>query len=94
MICIAATYVVKAGNEEKVIELVRKMVEHTRQEPGNLMYMAHRSISEPRRIFLYEQYADQTAVDAHRAAPYFQELVLNSIAPLLESRVPEIYEPL
>ena len=32
------------------------------------MYLAHRSTTDPRRFFLYEQYDDQAALDAHRAA--------------------------
>jgi len=94
MICISATYVAKPGNEAEVIAIVGKMSEHTRQEPGNLMYLLHRSVAEPRKFFLYEQYEDQAAIEAHRAAPYFKEYVLEKLIPLLESRVPEIYEPL
>ncbi len=94
MVCLAVTYVAQAGHEEEVIDFLRTMTGHTRQEPGNLMYLAHRSPIEPRRFFLYEQYTDQAALDAHRAAPYFEQYVLNGLIKVLESRVPELYDPL
>ena len=94
MICIAVTYVVQPGLEAQAIQLFATLTTHTRTEPGNLMYLAHRSPEEPRRFFLYEQYRDQAALDAHRAAPYFHEYVLNGLVKIVESRVPQLYEPL
>ena len=94
MICVAVTYIVKPGNEEEAAELFRKMTVDTRTEPGCRFYLAHRSTADPRRFFLYEQYDDQAALDAHRAAPYFELYVKQGLFPMIESRSPEIYEPL
>jgi autoinducer 2-degrading protein len=94
MICLAVTYVIKPGHEEEAIEFLRKLTPLTRAEPGNLYYLAHRSLSDPRRFFLYEQYTDQAAVDAHRASPHFVQYVTNGLFTILESRIPETYEPL
>jgi quinol monooxygenase YgiN len=94
MICLAVTYVAKPGQEERVVELLRTLVERSRAEPGCLTFVAHRSPADPRRFFLYEQYTDQAAVDAHRATPHFEQYVLNGLVPILETRTPEIYEPI
>jgi quinol monooxygenase YgiN len=94
MICLAVTFVIQPGREDEAIELFNKLTVATRTEPGCLMYIAHRSPSEPRRFFLYEQYVDQAALDAHRAAPHFVEYGANGAFKLAESRSPEIYEPL
>ena len=94
MVCVAVTYVIQPGREDEAIALFGKLTEYTRAEPGCLMYQAHRSTSEPRRFFLYEQYVDSAALDAHRSAPHFVEYASNGLFELLESRVPEIYEPL
>jgi quinol monooxygenase YgiN len=94
MICVAVTYIIQPGHEQEAIELLKIMTGHTRTEPGNLMYLAHRSVEQPNRFFLYEQYTDQAALDAHRAASYFQQYVAGGLFKILESRVPEIYEPL
>jgi quinol monooxygenase YgiN len=94
MICVAVTYVVKPGHEEEAVELFRTLTLHTRAEPGCVMYLAHRSTTDPRRFFLYEQYVDQAAVDAHRAAPHFERYVKEALFRIIESRSPELYDPL
>jgi quinol monooxygenase YgiN len=92
MICVAVTYVVKAGREAEAPELFARLAEATRAEPGCRMYLVHRSTADPRRFFLYEQYDDQAALDAHRAAPHFERYAKGGLFPILESRSPEIYE--
>jgi quinol monooxygenase YgiN len=94
MICVAVTYVIKPGHEDEAITLFAKMTEHTRAEPGCRMYLAHRSTADPRRFFLYEQYNDQGALDAHRQAPYFEQYVKGGLFLILDSRSPELYVPL
>ena len=94
MICLAVTFVVKAGHEDEAVALFAKLTEATRTEPGCRMYLAHRSTVDPCRFFLYEQYDDQAALDAHRAAPHFERYAKNALFPIVESRTPELYEPL
>jgi quinol monooxygenase YgiN len=94
MICLAVTFVVKPGHENEAAELFRKLTVDTRTEPGCLMYLAHRSTTDPRRFFLYEQYVDQAALDAHRGAPHFERYLKGGLLPIVESRSPELYEPL
>jgi len=88
------TYVIKTGHEAEAIEFFSRMTEATRREPGCRMYLAHRSTTTPGRFFLYEQYDDQAALDAHRAAPHFEQYVKNGLFLVLESRSPELYEAL
>ncbi len=94
MLCVAVTYIITPGHEDDAIDLLKTMTGHTRTEPGNLMYLAHRSTTQPNRFFLYEQYTDQAALDAHRAAPYFEQYVVGGLFKILETRTPEIYEAL
>lgn len=94
MICLTVTYVIQAGHEDEAIKLFGKLTSQTRAEPGNIMYLAHRSTTEPRRFFLYEQYQDQAALDAHRASPHFNQYATNGLLKIVESRVPELYAPL
>lgn len=94
MICLAVTYVIKPGHEAEVAGRLRQLTDATRAEPGCRFYQAHCSSSDPRKFFLYEQYDDQAALEAHRAAPYFVEHVINGLIPAAESRSPEFYEPL
>jgi quinol monooxygenase YgiN len=94
MICVAVTYVIKPGHVEEALELFGKLTAATRAEPGCRMYQVHRAQADPRRFFIYEQYDDQAALDAHRAAPHFAQYAAGGLFPLLESRTPELYEPL
>ncbi len=94
MICVAVTYVIKAGHEDDAIALLARLTEATRAEPACRMYQAHRSTTDPRRFFLYEQYDDQAGLDAHRASAHFEEYGKGGLFPILESRSPELYEPL
>jgi quinol monooxygenase YgiN len=94
MICVAVTYLIKPGREDEAIALFRQLIGPTRAEPGCRMYVVHRSTTEPRKFFLYEQYDDQAALDAHRASPHFDRYAKGGLFPLIESRVPELYEPL
>ena len=94
MICVAVTYLIKAGHEDEAVALFAKLTGPTREEPGCRMYIAHRSTTDPRKFFLYEQYDDQAALDAHRAAPHFEQYAKGGLFAILESRAPELYEPL
>jgi quinol monooxygenase YgiN len=94
MICLAVTYMIKPGREEEAVERLAILTRLTRLEPGCRMYQAHRSTTEPRRFFLYEQYDDQAALDGHRSAPYFIEHVKDGLMAIAESRSPELYDPL
>jgi quinol monooxygenase YgiN len=94
MICLAVTYVIKPGHEDEAIGHLEALTPLTRREPGCRMYLTHRSTTNPRQFFLYEQYDDQTALEAHRAADYFATHVLGGLVTIAESRSPELYEPL
>jgi quinol monooxygenase YgiN len=94
MVCVAVTYVIQPGHEEEAVGLFRQLIGPTHAEPGCRMYLVHRSPANPRQFFLYERYDDQAALDAHRASPHFARFVTDGLFTILESRSPEIYEPL
>ncbi len=94
MICLAVTFVIKPDHEDDAIDFFGKLTQHTVKEAGCRMYLAHRSTTEPRRFFLYEQYDDQAALDAHRAAPHFVQYAKNGLFTVIESRSAELYIPL
>ncbi len=57
------------------------------------MWLPHRSIAEPRLFWLYEQYADEAAYEAHMASEHFTRLVKQEAIPdLLEDRERAFYE--
>jgi autoinducer 2-degrading protein len=94
MICLAVTYLVLPNREAEAVELFRKLTPLSRAEPGCRLYQAHQSLTDPRRFFIYEQYVDQGALDAHRSSPHFDELVQRGLFRIIETRSPELYAPL
>jgi autoinducer 2-degrading protein len=93
VIVLKVDMVVKPGTEDKCVELIRILQEHSRKEPGCVQYVGHQSTEDPRRFMFYEVYKDHAAVHAHRNAPYYKEYVEGGLSAIVESREREIYEP-
>ena len=91
---LAVTWVARPGEEERVAEALRKMVPLTLAEPGCLQYRAHRSLDDPRRFFLFEEYVDEAGLQAHIDSEHFKRHVLDEAVPLLELRERLAYRPL
>jgi quinol monooxygenase YgiN len=68
------------------------MIPISRAEPGCKLYMVNQSPENPRKLLLYEQYADKNGYEAHMASAPFKDNILGMVVPLLESRVREFYE--
>ena len=58
---------------EKFLAALSENASATIKEPGNRRYDVMRSATNPHQIFIYEVYADQAAVEAHRAADHFKK---------------------
>jgi quinol monooxygenase YgiN len=69
------------------------MQQHTRKEPGCLMYVGHQSTENPRKFLFYEQYKDRSSLDAHRNAPYFKQYVTGGLDTIMDQRKRELYTP-
>ncbi|MGZ5546099.1 MAG: putative quinol monooxygenase, partial [Limisphaerales bacterium] len=82
------------GSEDEVADLFRKLEVASRQEPGCLLYVVHRNVADQRRFFIYEQYRDEAAVDAHRNSPHFKEYVVDGVHMIATRTSGELYRPL
>src|SRR5437764_15279463 len=91
---VAAMWTAKEGQEETILEVIKKMTPLSRQEPGCLYYQAQRSLDNPRIFFLYEQYVDAAGYETHMATPHFEQYVKGEAIPNLESRERALYETL
>jgi len=65
----------KDGREEDLARELQSLVVPTRQEKGCLTYELHRDTENDKLFMFYEQFADQAALDAHIAAPYFKKFL-------------------
>ena len=71
MVVLAVTWMAKTGRESEVAVLFEKLTAESRKEPGCVMYQVHKHKTEARRFFIYEQYKDDAALEAHRTSPHF-----------------------
>ena len=90
--CLAVKWAIKEGELDAVLDALGPLTEASREEPGCLLYHAHRSLDDPNVIFLYEQYADEAAYQAHADSEHFNTYALNDIFPRRESSDRAIYE--
>ena len=94
MVVLAVTWMAKPGHEEEVAKIFRKLTVASRQEPGCLMYLVHRHKTDPKRFFIYEQYRDDAAIEAHRNSAHFQDYAVNELRQVADRKEGELYSPL
>jgi quinol monooxygenase YgiN len=51
-------------------------------------------MTDPRRFFIYEQYRDDAAREAHRNSPHFQQYVVKQLREIAERKEGDLYSPL
>ncbi|WP_035358976.1 putative quinol monooxygenase [Edaphobacter aggregans] len=76
------------GDREEIAETLRKLTEGSRKEPRCVNYTAHFVEGEPATVVIYEQYADEAALDDHRNTPHFQQYAIGGLyQKMLERQV-------
>jgi len=85
MIGIVATLRIKPGMEKDFEAVAKELVAKVHaNEPGCKLYALHHGEAPNTYVFM-ERYADQAAVDAHRATDYFKALG-KKMGEFMESR--------
>ncbi|MFT5839149.1 MAG: quinol monooxygenase YgiN [Flavobacteriales bacterium] len=69
MIIITGDLLIKDGCMQQAIKASQKHVAHSRTEPGCISHAVYQDPEDILRLFFYEQWADQAAIDAHFALP-------------------------
>ena len=94
MLVLAVTWVANPGHEEELTDIFRKLQDASRREPGCLLYVVHRHRTDPARFFIYEQYRDDQALQAHRDSHHFRQYALEALKEIAVRKEGELYEPL
>ena len=94
MVVLVVTWMAKVGRENDVVGIFSQLTEESRKEPGCVMYQVHRHKTEPRRFFIYEQYKDDGALEAHRAAAHFLQYARKELPKIAERIEGHLYDPL
>jgi quinol monooxygenase YgiN len=94
MVVLVVSWIAKPGKEEEVARLFARLQEESRKEPGCLLYVAQRRQQEPARFLVYEQYADDAALEAHRATRHFLEIARGELPRIADRVDANLYTPL
>ena len=94
MIVVTGSVVARPDSFDEVRRLSLEHVHRSRKEPGCIMYLVHRHKTEPRRFFVYEQYKDDAALEAHRAAPHFLQYAKKELPKCGDRVEGNLYAPL
>lgn len=69
MILITGSVIAREGGLADALALSLEHVRRSRRENGCISHAVHRDAENPNRLFFFEEWADQAAVDAHFAVP-------------------------
>lgn len=69
----------KAEDREQIQEALRALTDASRREPGCLTYVPHTLEGDPNTVFIYEQYRDQAAREAHSASEHFKKYAVGCL---------------
>jgi quinol monooxygenase YgiN len=69
----------KLEDREQIQEALRALTAASRLEPGCVAYAPHTLEDDPDTVFIYEQYRNQTAREAHAASDHFQKYVVGCL---------------
>ncbi len=58
----------------------------SRLEPGCVSYVPHLVENDPGAVLIYEQYADETALDYHRGTAHFAKHAIGGLYQLMKDR--------
>jgi quinol monooxygenase YgiN len=85
-LALAVTWEAKPGEGDAVADLLRRMANAVKSEPGILLFWPHRSAADDRVFFLYELFADEAAFAAHQETEHFKSLIVGQALPKLARR--------
>lgn len=68
-----------AADHDEIAEILRKLTEASRQEPGCVTYVPHFVDGDSTMVVIYEQYANEAALDHHRNSPHFKEYAVGGL---------------
>jgi quinol monooxygenase YgiN len=63
---------IKEGQRDAMLKAFEHAIENVQNEPGTLGYLAHADNKDENVVWIYEQYPDRAALDAHSSADWFK----------------------
>lgn len=73
----------------EIAEMLRALALASRQEPGCITYIPHSIEGNPDTVLIYEQYRDQSAVEAHGQSEHFKKYAVGGLYQKMRERARE-----
>lgn len=68
MLAVHARFTAQVGRGPELLAAVEEMFPTAAQEPGTMVYVAHRDRDDPETVVMYELYRSDAALDDHGAS--------------------------
>jgi len=66
--------------------ILRELTTASRMEPGCVSYVPHFVEGDGEAVLIYEQYMDESALEAHRNSPHFERLAVGVLYQKMKER--------
>lgn len=84
LVC-SAEFRAKAGMGEALLNELKKLVVHTRQEPGCLRYELHQCLEQADLFYFVERFKDKAAFEQHGTMPYVVSFRTDAVPRFVEA---------
>ena len=85
MLVITATINIVEGKADQFISEYHKLAPKVLKDPGAVVYSLHRDLKDPNKLFFYEKYEDQKAMEYHTSTPHFKAF-FQAMGPIMKGR--------
>lgn len=86
MVSFTVRFAFAPEDRAQIAEALHRLTAASRLEPGCVSYIPHHVEGDPDIIVIYEQYADDKALAAHRDSPHFKQYCVGALFQRMKSR--------
>ena len=88
---VQATWTAIEGNDDVVLDALRRLTGPSRQEPGCRVYQPYHDPAEPLVFHIVGVYGDEDAHEAHGQSEHYQTFGCGQALPVLQSHERSFY---
>lgn len=75
-----------SSDHEEISQILYRLTEASRKEPGCVSYVPHFIEGENGTVLIYEQYANEAALEEHRNSPHFHQYAIGGLYQKMRDR--------
>ena len=75
-----------SADRDEIAEILRNLTRESRKEAGCVTYVPHFVEGDSTTVVIYEQYADEAALEVHRNTPHFQQYAIGGLYQKMRER--------